>query len=539
MPSIIRPFCYAFAVSSIMAVSSFGAACSELSRSTCDSQGICHYSASENYSHEAIYYPKNFRKAIEFTQPDRRPESCLALSGGGLRAAMSTIGLLSYITDRGLLSRTDIISAVSGSTWTIASLLTQARTQRKPVAAVLSKFVDPAGPLGAGIHIENYRLPKPYIIKQYVLNALNSSAGFRNFMSSLGHSELFYDSDIAELADIREDAIHLNFPFVIFGATVAIQSDSTATLGSPTPGGLRRMRLADGDVNVLDFQSDGSSLYLFQPPTLDYFDITPFSIGSPIHGYATTPEYLDLLIASTISSAGLDTVHPEGSLGFLDNAFLGLTDLSTRYRYDDVETSFPASSIWRIHHDGKSWSNFVNGKREKGLVRGDVDFLLTDGGHADKLGIVPLLWRQCRRVVALDMSEDPEILYMDVARLVRRWNDQPNSDVKGKLTWQVNDVRGGVLRLCPAADPDCHTPVTEVRLIKSFFKTCEDANVSKDVQMKFLCSFFDGADRANFPHDAVGMLSYDSDRTKAYITLGRSLAAHNAQSFDWMVDKVK
>lgn len=92
--------------------------------------------------HRALYFQKEYesiesrRKANEFehaSAPGRRPADMvgLALSGGGMRANAFHLGILSGLhdtampkpTDKNLLDRVDYLSSVSGGTWAAAAYL--------------------------------------------------------------------------------------------------------------------------------------------------------------------------------------------------------------------------------------------------------------------------------------------------------------------------------------------------------------------------------------------------------------------------------
>ena len=53
------------------------------------------------------------------------PKTCLALSGGGIRSAAHSIGVLKGLSEKGILQNIDIISAVSGGAYALSWFYTQ------------------------------------------------------------------------------------------------------------------------------------------------------------------------------------------------------------------------------------------------------------------------------------------------------------------------------------------------------------------------------------------------------------------------------
>ena len=53
------------------------------------------------------------------------PKTCLALSGGGIRSAAHSIGVMKGLAEKGILQNMDIISAVSGGAYALSWFYTQ------------------------------------------------------------------------------------------------------------------------------------------------------------------------------------------------------------------------------------------------------------------------------------------------------------------------------------------------------------------------------------------------------------------------------
>jgi Patatin-like phospholipase len=78
---------------------------------------------------------------------------CVSLSGGGIRSAAFSLGILKALYERGMLADVDVISAVSGGTYALSWLVLQPyyaasdpTSAIEPAASALASMFDPAGP---------------------------------------------------------------------------------------------------------------------------------------------------------------------------------------------------------------------------------------------------------------------------------------------------------------------------------------------------------------------------------------------------------
>src|SRR5262245_34920639 len=81
----------------------------------------------------------------------RDPQLCLAMSGGGIRSAAFNMGVLRGLHELEFLDDVDVISAVSGGTYTLSWLMRQPfyADQNRPnsaTAQVVARMFDPSGP---------------------------------------------------------------------------------------------------------------------------------------------------------------------------------------------------------------------------------------------------------------------------------------------------------------------------------------------------------------------------------------------------------
>jgi len=394
-----------------------------------------------------------------------------------------------------------------------------------------------------GVNIFNVRLLRPYILGTWVGSFTHTKAGFRDYLSGVGHSEFFEDVDFHKL-DMTFDSIafyrKLNFPYVIFGSTGVVAADATAEMPDVEVGKIRREYISFGKKEVMaeisHFNKRDKLLIQFRPNSVEYFDITPLYVGSPFHGYTQRPTEFTPLVSVAISSAGVDYIHPDGSLGVVAGPIVQLFDLATQYTYDNPETQLPKSKIWSLLKNEDLLADDVDGRTGDRVVKSDVDIVLSDGGHSDKLGIVPLLWRDCREIIALDMGEDPNQTFADEVHLVRQVNSDPY--VEGTLHWNFPnllekiDSDGGTMYLCRQEDLSCNEPTSEVKVIKLAFRGCEGEDIGdekrREYSLNHLCNRYDGDLRGTFPHESVQILQYDRERVMAYEELGKWLATKHS-----------
>ena len=70
--------------------------------------------------------PQQERSGAEDADPNQRNLTGLAISGGGIRSASFAVGVLQVLADRGILSKFDYLSTVSGGgflgTWLSATM---------------------------------------------------------------------------------------------------------------------------------------------------------------------------------------------------------------------------------------------------------------------------------------------------------------------------------------------------------------------------------------------------------------------------------
>ena len=290
----------------------------------------------------------------------KRPEFCIALSGGGIRSGAVSLGVLQSLQQQRILQKADIISTVSGGGYPVYGL-------------VASKAENPNltldDLLGSGSeHIQ--RTENTAFID--TLDGL-----FSGFLGSPQAAFITVGRLLGPTPDIVERA-SVSFPY-------AMEIHDTF-VGYPAPIG-RGITLKDAQpfVDQLKFpywiiQTSGSSGIRppnsqYKKPFEDVFELSPMWIGSDTSGYMRSfVNDLRLMDAVVASAAAIDA--PKNN--------------EQKFAIPEwiKKTGFGAGAAVYLQ-DGSS-------------------IFLSDGGFIDNQAVVPLLRRNCKLILALDASHDPQ-----------------------------------------------------------------------------------------------------------------------------------
>jgi hypothetical protein len=318
------------------------------------------------------------------TSPEE-PRLCVALSGGGVRSAAFSLGVLQGLTElqsrdesaRSLtrLDDVDIISAVSGGSYALAWFLSEKHPLGNPSREEFAKndsrgswLTTPLeGGAGAFLSMATVMLrkvsrigrptpiPDPTLAHYFYARLLTASFGLRD----------------RPLADFKPNA---NLPFPIFVATGRLGDEgpcAASTRQSPFLG-----EAARSERSVVE--------------------LTPLAGGSAGLGFSSRlPQDLSLPMVVATAGAALDDPHSD-YCGTLRG--LGVT-LGTRV------------GLWKPDQQDERIRSAVPPEESGGPL------LLSDGGFSDNLAVYPLLRRSCRAILIADASYDPDLIFLDFQRL--------------------------------------------------------------------------------------------------------------------------
>ena len=308
----------------------------------------------------------------KFNKPDIK--LCLALSGGGLRSAVLSLGAFQQLEESNLLSDIDLVASVSGGGWPLYGLLAHME-QGIPPSALLDEnsdyitkfdntdFVSDADILGTGlVQLTLGKLSDVFFHYLEPKGHITFNKSLSNSYGSKIHKKFYQHERSAAFKHVRLNDVSKysdwNFPYPIFIA---------------------------------------SSLEGLEPPksTHEYnvdnlFELSPKWAGSPAHGYQLEfGEYLEMLDVVVASSGASDSPKTQNNLKIGDSgAVLELNDIK-----EFVQT--PPHRIRKL---------LALGGR---LKFKETNLFLSDGGFIENTGVLPLIRRKCDEIIAVDARLDP------------------------------------------------------------------------------------------------------------------------------------
>ena len=287
------------------------------------------------------------------------PPICLALSGGGIRSAAVSLGVLQELHRRELLSKISFVSSVSGGGYPVAGIL---RLMTKNAYASVDSVLGSESAYLQGDALKSNFISKPKMLSNIALGALFSLTELFN-LGSPEFDDLHYSaSHIAYESDIGNAFASTKFePFFSWPKLAVVPTIK----GFPYP-----IFLASANANS-KYPARSGHRY----DGKDIFELTPQWIGSERTGYwANFTNDLTLGNAIAISAAAVDTPG-------------------------DIEDGEPVSQ--QMKRLGFRLGAAIPTADKKDWV------YVADGGFIDNLAVIPLLRRGCKKIVALDASFDP------------------------------------------------------------------------------------------------------------------------------------
>jgi len=338
---------------------------------------------------------------------DAPPATCLSLSGGGVRSAAFSIGVMAALHERGVLHQLDAMSAVSGGSYALSWLYAQQFHRRKDHDELMAKQ-----PAGSAAGREAARRVSEDLFR--------FDGKYQEFLRD--NFSLFKTADYYTLAavDVVPMALFNFFANVVFSwhsnttfSRPMYESRLRATFHSP-PDGAAAGDIALGELGA--FAQGKLPFFLINATALieddeyrhasrlanSIFEFGPRQFGSDAYGrflYSRDPS-LSLSLAVSISGAALDSATlvagPAKKVFWsLLNQDMGFYMHNPGIRAED--RNWEMLKIFPFYFFSKHNVRDINGSH----------IYLTDGGHSENLGLFPLLRRGCRSVIVVDAEEDP------------------------------------------------------------------------------------------------------------------------------------
>lgn len=175
----------------------------------------------------------------------------------------------------------------------------------------------------------------------------------------------------------------------------------------------------------------------------DYFLLSPLYCGSKLVGYVPTAEskgyqLMTLPAAVTISAAA---VNP--GMGAYSNKILSV--LLTIF---NLRLGFWVWNPMKIkNHSGLIWWPFYFFYELLGKIGTDKRMVnISDGGHIENLGVMELLRRKCKLIIAVDAGADPKYTFADLENLTVRARNELGID----LRFRPDQIPEDIMRVNPS-----------------------------------------------------------------------------------------
>ena len=186
---------------------------------------------------------------------------------------------------------------------------------------------------------------------------------------------------------------------------------------------LESMAKADGPIPIIGAAvnapgTDETLLRPFRRSTLG-FEFSPFYVGGPELGWVPTTTYSGLTYAAALAvSAG--AINTQGGDAIASNWRVALALLNLRLGYwlpnpryggkDSRKSRKYALRFWVVYALREMFG--LNST-------GDAQIFVSDGGHHENLGLLPLFVRRCKVVICVDAAADPGWTFGHLARSTR------------------------------------------------------------------------------------------------------------------------
>jgi len=302
------------------------------------------------------------------------PKLCLALSGGGLRSAVLSLGALQQLEESKLLNEVDIIASVSGGGWPIYGLLRHMENGISPLTLLN----------------ENGEYIKRFDQSDFISNSEIISNGLVQLtLGKLG--DIFF-----RIIDPNRAVIFNNSLASAYGLEIQDKFYKKESFSAFKTIKLNQLsKYKDWNFPYPIFIS--SSLEGVAPPASNHeynidnlFELSPKWVGSPAHDYLQEfGKYLDLIQVVVASSGASDSPRTQNDLEISESGKgLELGDIK-----EFVKT--PPHRIRKFLTLG-------------GILKfGDKNLSLSDGRFIENTGVLPLIRRGCDEIIAIDARLDP------------------------------------------------------------------------------------------------------------------------------------
>jgi len=350
--------------------------------------------AEENSSALAWYKDNEW----QFNKGDKTspPENGLCLSGGGIRSAAFSMGVLKGLHEKGILDEIDIISAGSGGSYALSWYYLQQygkdRNTQKALfngpyldeLATRTKMYSFPAIAGSVLGYAGF-FPANILLNHFL--SLNVDITFLRGMYENTIRKIFHDGQDASFSDLQQFIKKNDLPYFIINTSASIDY-------SPSHHG---SKLANR-----------------------VFEFTPLRFGSDGFGYSNE---FPVTVGRAVSISGAAVDLGSSVPGRLESSMASSLNVDLGYHIDNYNNKSALKHVKRLI----PFYFLANSKDIKG-----TDIRLTDAGHSENLGMYSLVRRLCRRIIVVDATFDPNYEFEDYFSLKNALRSEMQVDLKVK-----------------------------------------------------------------------------------------------------------
>jgi hypothetical protein len=452
------------------------------------------------------------------------PQLCLSLSGGGMRSAAFSIGVLAGLKDEGIINQIDVMSSVSGGSYALTWYFLQHyyRNFADPQstrASVDFQFSDDQGEWQR--HLENNaRLMTPLLVVEEV------TAVPATMIGEIALKALFDPSwNLGHKASKYEEALYREFEEDPFSKSADAEKEVAAkngiSFGSCLSGRKDFPTVEQIDSILIDrslpsFVINGTSTPAGKPldsstPVLNtVFEMAPFWFGAPNVGY--WPPLTSILHLEKfdplkfgqlvyLSGAAVDVNYSLKSTGIVGTTALSLGDLGLGMDVNLITGIHPVGCAPRAVVDDKRWAH------------------VADGGLSENLGLWSLMQRRCQNMIVVDAEEDKDFKFPSYHSLKK--------NLPENVTMSVPIVDSGNFDSAQQKVPVLSGSIgySEQQARVAYIKLAIDRTATND----YPSAVREEANRdKQFPQDSTLNQDFSPERFRAYGDLGRFIVQQAA-----------
>lgn len=416
--------------------------------------------------------------------------SGLALSGGGIRSATFSLGVLTALASRFDVFGVDYISTVSGGGY-LGGLIDSAFER-----GLFNEDSPARGPLGSESGYGEA------VVAWLRGNSANMSltplpgAAEQTPAHDAGVARIYRERLLSTWIVERDEEEKKGFPAQVLdsGEDIALQD-----LEKPSP--LHLWNLALNATNL-----DRRMQIALRGRGADLYTVSRAGTESRLLGYSELGEHWRLSTAMALSGAAIAATTSETQGGLGAQTFGNAADLGAHV--DDLNGKLKQGTWW---------------ERTK-LLFGQSDAshesaYLSDGGHVENTGVYSLLRRRCAFILAIDGEHDSKMTFAGLVELqhLARVELRTKLDIDTSELELVDGYSGSHFTIIQV-----HYPKTEHAPAQRGVIVYVKLSLTGD-EPRYLRAFRE--QEPDFPHHTTMKQSYDDKFFEAYLALGEHVGA--------------